>query len=394
MKLTKKILTGKKKSSTKKKRELLGQGTFGCVYKPAFMCSPSNSINNKMVSKVMLSNNANEEKYNFSIIDKIDPTGKYHIKLEGECDLSNNNKTKILESGECDIITNYNKNKFKQLKFLDGGKELYYYYSKIKDLINKKTKITESTININKLYKILIAYKNIVEGIVLLTTNNYCHFDIKLENIIYNTNNNVMKLIDFGVSLQYNIKISVENIKFAKEFDYYYKPFFVANYETYPYELILLKYNIFKYSIINFNNINKVINKIKKSYKEFDKENAKYNYILKKSVLKYYIKLIRKLVDKYNNIDVAYIAFMKIIFSKLDLYSIGVTLNKIMTKYYILYNKFLPANNIYKKDFNKLEKICSYWINGLLEPKILNRWDAKKSLKEYNKIYTYCINKI
>ena len=44
----------KKKNKTKKvKRELLGQGTYGCVYKPAFKCSSSNTPDNKLISKVI-----------------------------------------------------------------------------------------------------------------------------------------------------------------------------------------------------------------------------------------------------------------------------------------------------------------------------------------------------
>jgi serine/threonine protein kinase len=381
-----------KKRTKKRKRVFLGQGTYGCVYKPAFSCNSNNNINNKMISKVMVNSNAIEEKRNFIIIDNIDPAGKYHIKLEKECDLSNNNKRSILESGNCDVITNYENYKFKQLKLLDGGKELYYYYSKIKDLIDNNISIKKEEIDIINLYKILIAYKNIVEAVLLFNNNEYCHFDIKLENIVYDINNNVMKLIDFGISLKYDFLIKKENIKFAKKLNYYYTPFFISNYETYPYELILLKYNIFKY-LIKYNtakDINKVKRKIKKSYKEQDKN----NYILKNSVLKYYIKLIKLLVNKYNNIDLAYLEFIKLIFNKLDLYSIGITLNKIIDKYNILYNNVLPVDNIYKKDFNKLKKLCDYWFNGILEAKINNRWNVKNAFKEYNKIYKYCISKV
>jgi serine/threonine protein kinase len=383
-----------KKNNTKTNRKLLGQGTFGCVYKPAFKCSNTNTVNKKMVSKIMVNSNANNEIQNFKIIDKIDPTGKFHIKLNNVCNLLNNNKYNLINNGECEII-NY-KNNFKVLKFADGGLELYYYYQIIKSINSGETIPTKVNIDINILYKILIAFKNILDGLLILNKHNYCHFDIKLENIVYDSKTNTMKLIDFGVSILYDFKILKTEINRVLNKIEEYENFLINYYEVYPYELILCKYKNFKYALINHNKHNKVLNKFLSIYNNFNNIQLKDNYIFNEDVIIYYLKLIKALVNKYNNIKLAYIAFIKIIFNKLDLYSIGITIKKLIDKYNILYSKTLNNykdinNKLLSTDFNKLNKLITKWLNGVLNPKITKRWDISKSIKEYNIIYNYCI---
>jgi serine/threonine protein kinase len=382
------VSTKKKKRTIKavsKKRNLIGQGAYGCVYKPAFKCS-SSMIKENLISKVMSNNDAMDEIRSYKIIDKIDPDGIFHIKLEKSCNLSKNNKKYIEYDDECDLELE-KQNVYKNLQLTYGGKELYDYYQDIKDAINGDIKLQKKLIDINILYKILIAYKNIVDGIVILRKHKYCHFDIKLDNIVYDIKNNSMKLIDFGVSIKYNFKLNNTEIKRILNFEDEHKYFFTSYYETYPFELILLKYSIFKYMLKK--NINKVINKIKSTYEDIDEDKEDINYILQLPILKNYIKLAKKLVYKYKNPKIGYIAFIKIIFSKLDLYSVGITLKKIIDKYDILYNKIL-TNKSNKLSFNKLKKLTDEWFNGVLEPQIIKRWTVEKSATEYNKIYEYC----
>ena len=402
-----------KNKKVKKTRKLLGQGTFGCVYKPSYKCNNNtnnnknnnklndgelnnkNNTNNEMVSKIMTNNNANNEIQNFKIIDKLDPEGKFHIKLESECYLSNNNRMEIKEKGECEIMDN--KSNFKNLKFADGGKELYYYYNQIKNVIYKNISPKNINTNIRLLYKILVSLKPIIDGLNILNEAKYTHFDIKLENIVYNIDKNEAKLIDFGVSLLHDFKIKKSDYGKAKDIFSEYSNFFTSYYEVYPFELILCKHYNFKYALNNTNKVFKVIKTLRKSYRDSTKEEEKYNYMLKPEILSYYLKLIKKLYNKYNSSNLAYLAFLKILFNKLDIYSLGICIKKLIDKYNILYNETLiNSKNITKtrKEFNKLNGIVNKWILEVIEPKINVRLDVKTASNNYNKIYNYCLNKI
>lgn len=414
----------KTKSNTKKiNRKLLGQGSYGCVYKPGFKCSIANNNNNDIISKVMENNNANDELKNFILIDKIDPEAIFHIKLEGACDLSSNNRNNIIKKGNCDVVDYYTK--YKNLKFKDGGKELYYYYDIISKLgqlsknanfnkilknngkiaigenneIMKVSDVIQNYGNINMVYKLVISYKNIIDGLKVLNKAKYSHFDIKLENIVYDINKDVMKLIDFGVSLSYNYKIKKDDINNAFNIFEDYEPFFLSYYEVYPFELILCDYNNFNFTLSYYNRPDKIMNKLRKSIRDYDEEEQEFNYMIhNKSILKYYIKLLTKLLKRYKNNKLAYIAYLRLVFDKVDLFSCGIVLSKIIEKYYSLFKRVnestdLITSNQYT-EFKSIYKMVNKWVDNVTNPILTKRLTVKKAVDEYSKIYEYCLNKI
>ena len=64
------------------KRNIVGEGSYGCVHKPSIHCKipPSPSFDyKKYVSKIMKNKNAQEELSEFVIIKKLDPKDEYHL---------------------------------------------------------------------------------------------------------------------------------------------------------------------------------------------------------------------------------------------------------------------------------------------------------------------------
>lgn len=62
------------------------------------------------------------------------------------------------------------------------------------------------------IYEIKIFSKNILTGLKILHSMNIIHRDIKPSNILYDDENKIYRLIDFGVATKYNISNKVETI--------------------------------------------------------------------------------------------------------------------------------------------------------------------------------------
>lgn len=179
--------------------EKIGEGTFGCVHKPSLKCdkTPSNFIYYNKISKLMESKEANDELKEFKNIKKIDPNDNFHSGTPKYCSPSNI-PSNIQAAKKCTIRSIKNaipdlKNYLALLVMEDGGKDLRKIVSEFWGLpINETSKI--------KIHKFIIAFERAFIGIKELNDNGYVHNDIKLDNIVYNSNTNILNFIDFGLT--------------------------------------------------------------------------------------------------------------------------------------------------------------------------------------------------
>ena len=172
-----------------KKTNMIGKGSYGCVFRPPIACKHLKYMNKKHENDIMkvvdmtLQSNMEEEEIS-NYVREIDPEYDYFIPLS-------NDKCVVDEEDEnlkeCDIYMNdENKNSFRGIFAEYGGINMYEYVQ------NNKIQ----GLNIGTVWKWM---KHLANGIKLLHKHVIVHLNIKLDNIVLD-NIYKPKLIDFGIS--------------------------------------------------------------------------------------------------------------------------------------------------------------------------------------------------
>ena len=181
------------------KRNIIGEGSYGCVHKPSLHCNVNPSPNfdyKNYVSKIMKTKHAKEELSEFVILKNIDPTEEYHLgkpilckpkldDIDVKLDISKCNHIKI-ENIEADP-DNYS---LLVLKY--GGPDLKVFsYT----FLNAYLKIDKE----QRVDAFWLEVHHLIKGLKFFKTNGLVHNDIKPQNILFNLSNGQMRYIDFGL---------------------------------------------------------------------------------------------------------------------------------------------------------------------------------------------------
>ena len=202
--------------------ELLSQGGYGCVYYPALRCNKCEAgidcktkfDKQKYVSKIQVLDR-NSSEYNISrLITEISNFQLYFAPIVNICkiDLSRINEDSIDTYGEkCGIIQKY-KGRNKQFVMLHIP---YIKNGNINDIIKKK--LHNGTI----FMFFLDTYRHVIVSLKQLLQINVIHYDLKLENLLYNNEKQIPVIIDFGLSIDFggivkNLKLK-EGTGFVKD---------------------------------------------------------------------------------------------------------------------------------------------------------------------------------
>ena len=273
----------------------LGKGTYGCVFDPPLLCK-NESMRRKGVGKIFVNkSNFLDEKKHLNTIATIDKDKKYTIQFHHICKVLDNDIKKKDEFQKC-------------------NKKSYKYYQII---LNEKGENLNNELKTKDLSfkKILTGFINLSKGIVLFGHNNYCHRDIKSDNIIVTDKLQIFKFIDFGLSCDfkqvYDMTLSEYLLKydysfFPPEFKYYYyitksisikKSHIYSNYKD----------NEIYFDSINLNlsdNIDKYFNDIQESKDLYFKEII--NNINKVDVFSLGMVLLKMYHLQHENIDIQF----------------------------------------------------------------------------------------
>ena len=156
----------------------LGRGNFGSVYKAKY--EKDNQI---YAIKIIERNEQNQEQ-------------EKNIKRELNIlkDINNHNNIEKFYGYFIDIFPIKNKYcYFLILEYIEG-----------QDLEKMRKEFSEKNQNIDE-RTILLIFKGIVNGLDYLHKNNILHRDIALDNIMYDKNNGIIKITDFGISAYFQM---------------------------------------------------------------------------------------------------------------------------------------------------------------------------------------------
>ena len=215
--------------------KLLGEGSYGCTFKPGLNCKGTKNLNKSTVNKITIIDfHSKNELYISNLIKKIVNYKKRFAPIIKSCiikfnkvynsNLSINNCENLLENYNYQTENNFINNNFFMFysKYVHGGVSIKKYLLGIDNLDLYAKEYVYS------LYYLL-------NSIYLLQNNNIIHNDMQNHNnILYNTKSKRPIIIDYG--LTYNLK---KFYKKDKTFDIKYinKFFFDFRDDHYPYNI-------------------------------------------------------------------------------------------------------------------------------------------------------------
>jgi serine/threonine protein kinase len=176
--------------------KLIGEGAYGCVFKPSLPCSDNSIIDKGKISKFMLSSDALKEIEEYAIIAKLDPKGQYYTGSPRRCTIKNSPEVERAIK-KCKIFKKkFNNKSMKQITnesslliIGDGGEDLEKW---VKNVVKSKNVIEEVSIfwkEMIRLFKGLKAFKKY----------QIIHHDLKPQNVVYKTQTKRGNFIDFGL---------------------------------------------------------------------------------------------------------------------------------------------------------------------------------------------------
>jgi serine/threonine protein kinase len=326
----------------------ISKGSYGCVFTPPFKCLDSKiKTTNEQVAKIFYEENDlniefNKEKRQAEIIQQLDKKNKWTVKYHDYCNV-------IIEPTDENKKCSYIKYREKKLQLIfdNGGITL-----------------SKSKINFNKL---ILAFSELLLGIIKMNKNNYVHLDIKPDNILYNSELNKLSIIDFGLSFKIESnKNKLNNDKKGEILNH--------NYPYFPPEFKIYFKKILNTGILNldFDPVNNLKNKILLNYDYLNLQ--KYKSEINANIEEEIINLIKKCEE---NIELFKINFDEKYIYKIDVYSLGISFIQIYLQQLIIINE---------EDKELFDKFMEKIIIPITKIDPDDRYDAKKAKKELDSL--------
>jgi serine/threonine protein kinase len=328
-------------TSEHKGGKYIAEGSYGCTFHPQLKCkshTQTNKVPQHALGKIFDSRRSfRAEEILQRLIKKIDPSQEFTVPYYGSCEVdvlarqprshtrSDNNIhdcTKVT-----DISNNLHDRMWPQMMFKYGGEDL----DMVSENINNK-KYDKLTFD-----KLICMLLPVCKGLVKLKYRGYSHMDIKPNNMLLDSVNNKILLIDFGLlDISKNVILDNSALTFATM---YYPPEFIIVY------LIREGYTDF----------DTLYSATMRNFQSFgadatlqNLEFAKYEENLK-SFIRFAVKVpIKKLVAD----------FVKIFSKKIDVYALGMSIIRIIST--IKSNKYSRSKRI------KNENMYSAFKNDIL----------------------------
>ena len=179
--------------------EIIGTGTYGCVFKPQMECSgdlikPSPDT----VSKIMVKLDARKELREFTDVTRADPDLTMHLGRPTLCDVKDTYENKKAINTCNDVghtRTIFYEDKLSDYALLvmkDGGQDITNFAHAVSGWA-----ITEE--NKNKIELFWLEVSRLFYGLKVFKDAGLIHRDLNQNNIVYNIDTNRLNFIDFGL---------------------------------------------------------------------------------------------------------------------------------------------------------------------------------------------------
>jgi len=364
------------------KSKVIGQGTYGCVHYPPLLCDGSKKRDLDQISKLMKRDEAHSEMHEYALVSNVDRNKNFYLGQPTLCRVGSQ-KSNIRSIRPCDmsqsVFEDYDDYMLMLMK--NGGDSLKIFSQNM-----KKEVVDES--NKRKIKDFWVSCQNLFLGLKEFQKGDIVHHDVKHQNIVYHSDRNETKYIDFGLMTRKSTIIeklkkkgfwlSMFHWSFPLELGYLQKKNFISMSKKTDGEKL---YHIGKLidEIKNYNDssdlsneasafitfLNEVHCKDSDHYctKTFSDIMEDYLLTLKSLNTKHY----KKIVDKsYNSVDS---------------YGLGLSLMYVLNRV----NKFM--DNDFSKELSEL-------FYNMYHPNIQVRYNIETSLSKYEQLMEkYILNK-
>tara|TARA_Y100000389_G_C17467476_1_gene526948 strand:- start:1590 stop:2723 length:1134 start_codon:yes stop_codon:yes gene_type:complete len=330
--------------------KLLSQGGFGCVYYPGIDCKGQTINETSVVTKLQRKdfNSDNEIKIG-NLVKNISFFKDFFLPVINTCPIDIRLIDKKLID-DCDIVKDSEKDYLlMNIPYISNSPFTNIF--KI-GAINHKHFVLQFTETYNYL---LLAIKKLVEAKIV-------HFDLKTDNILYNSITKDPQIIDFGIS----IPINNLNKKNMEEYFYIYGP----DYYVWPLEVHIIGY------ILNETKNNLTINDAKLISNEYVKNNDGLN-IFSQNFRTLYQNNCEKIISQYVDKPRNYVIneLLKY-YDTWDNYSVSI----IFLKFF----EYIFPSGFYK---NNLLISISQLLLLNISPNPLKRFNLDETLKQFNNLF-------
>ena len=332
--------------------QLLSQGGFGCVYYPGINCKGEKNENKKNVTKIQKFDfNAENEIYIGNKIKKIMNYNLYFLPVISSCpiDLAYIKSASLID---CEVIS---RNKGLDFIIMDIPYIVNTsFFSFLTDFHKNKKHI---------LINLIETYSYLLNSIQHLVDNKIVHYDLKSENILYNTNTNNPIIIDFGISIPIH-KLTQSSLR-----EYFY--IFAPDYYIWPLEVHLINFMLHE-------NINSSLSETNIQYicKQFIEHNKALELFSSEFKKKYENLCIESLTSYLGYTSDNIMSIIESSYQTWDNYSLSVLYLRILQ---IMFNKGFVEN-----------KLIIYFSQLLLEninPYSNKRYSVKETMNKYKDIF-------
>ena len=369
--------------------ELLGQGSFGCVFKPALLCKSEKDTKSNNVSKVYFNKSGKKEiKKEYDSNKLIKKIKNYNIWAEIWFKKCTPPKYDIIlkkepEIEDCLLENNIDIDEFNKVRSMLQGNYGGITLSEYLNLLLKKKTFSNPSNFTNKFIDIMKSLETLFIGLKELHEHNIGHNDIKADNIV--VDGGYCKYIDFGYSFKYSNNAYYKK-RSSLEFltDRIYPP--------YPYEFIYLYAPLDLLEDEKEDMDSEIYRSLHSRYKDV------HSTIFKRDINMDLSSLIYRHIDGLKNNETIKPANRTKLLSLLDTYSLGMVIPHTLysiAKHHKSEKKFLkllklpkikPFMNLFKQMtetnyFNRINPVDLYaQYLGLMDLHVSD-WEGKKKLK-------------